>query len=99
MDTFGDIADSSVALVVTSPPYFAGKSYEEALGTDGIPADYLEYLGMLRDVFAECVHKLEPGARTAVNVAHLGRQPYRSLSAEVTALCQATAPLLREEIT
>jgi DNA modification methylase len=42
--------DASVALVVTSPPYFAGKAYEEALGTDGIPADHLEYLGMLRDV-------------------------------------------------
>src|SRR3982751_1001327 len=28
------IADGSVALVVTSPPYFAGKQYEEELGHD-----------------------------------------------------------------
>ena len=27
-----DLPDNSVALVVTSPPYFAGKEYEEALG-------------------------------------------------------------------
>ena len=37
MDAYGDIADNSVALVVTSPPYFAGKEYEEAVG-DTIPA-------------------------------------------------------------
>src|SRR6266480_3541728 len=67
----------SVALVVTSPPYFAGKAYEEALGRDGIPGSYLEYLQMLRDVFARCVEALEPGGRIAVNVANLGRKPYR----------------------
>ena len=38
------IADGSVALVVTSPPYFAGKQYEEELDRDGVPASYLEYL-------------------------------------------------------
>ena len=33
----GKVADRSVALVVTSPPYFAGKAYEEALGEGHIP--------------------------------------------------------------
>src|SRR5579863_3824026 len=50
-----EVPDSSVALVVTSPPYFAGKEYEESLGEHGVPANYLEYLRLLRDVFAECV--------------------------------------------
>jgi len=98
MDTHGDVADGSVALVVTSPPYFAGKAYEEALGQDGIPADYLEYLQMLRDVFAECVRKLEPGGRIAVNVANLGRKPYRSLSSDVIAVFEDLGLLLRGEI-
>jgi hypothetical protein len=31
------VADGSVALVVTSPPYFAGKQYEEELGAEGVP--------------------------------------------------------------
>ena len=62
------IADGSVALVVTSPPYFAGKQYEEELQRDGVPSSYLEYLQMLTEVFAECVRKLEPGGRIAVNV-------------------------------
>ena len=73
------IPDASVALVVTSPPYFAGKEYETALGEGHIPKDYVDYLEMLTDVFAECARVLEPGGRIAVNVANLGRKPYRSL--------------------
>src|ERR1700722_20678152 len=68
-----EVPDASVALVVTSPPYFAGKEYEASLGEQGIPATYFEYLGLLREVFAECVRKLESGGRIAVNVANLGR--------------------------
>jgi site-specific DNA-methyltransferase (adenine-specific) len=88
------IADGSVALVVTSPPYFAGKQYEEELDRDGVPSSYLEYLQMLRDVFAECVRTLEPGGRIAVNVANLGRKPYRSLSADVIRILQDDLGLL-----
>lgn len=89
-----DLPDGCVALVVTSPPYFAGKEYEAALGEGAIPASYLEYLGMLRDVFAECRRVLEPGGRIAVNVANLGRKPYRSLSADVIRILQDDLGLL-----
>ena len=95
-----EIPDSSVALVVTSPPYFAGKEYEtilsdsNRLAVGGVPVTYLEYLGLLRDVFAECVKKLEPGGRIAVNVANLGRRPYRSLSADVIGILQDDLRLL-----
>ena len=88
------IADGTVALVVTSPPYFAGKAYEEELGRDGVPGSYLEYLELLNDVFAECVRTLEPGGRIAVNVANLGRKPYRSLSADVIHILQDRLGLL-----
>ena len=89
-----EVPDRSVALVVTSPPYFAGKEYETALGEGGVPATYLDYLRMLEEVFDECVRKLEPGGRIAVNVANLGRRPYRSLSADVTAILQDRLRLL-----
>jgi DNA modification methylase len=93
------LADGSVALVVTSPPYFAGKQYEEELERDGIPSSYLEYLELLHDVFAECVRVLEPGGRIAVNVANLGRKPYRSLAADVIHVLQdRLGLLLRGEI-
>ncbi len=73
----------SVALVTTSPPYFSAKEYEAAMGEGHVPGSYVEYLAMLRDVFAECRRVLEPGGRIAVNVANLGRKPYRSLSRDV----------------
>jgi DNA modification methylase len=93
------VVDSSVALVVTSPPYFAGKEYEEALGQGHVPGSYVEYLDMLTEVFAECVRKLEPGGRIAVNVANLGRKPFRSLAADVTSILQdRLGLLLRGEI-
>ena len=88
------VVDGSVALVVTSPPYFAGKQYEEELERDGVPSSYVEYLQLLTDVFAECARKLEPGGRIAVNVANLGRKPYRSLAADVIRILQDDLHLL-----
>ena len=94
----GAIVSNSVALVVTSPPYFAGKEYEESLGENGVPGSYFEYLALLRDVFEECVRVLEPGGRIAVNVANLGRRPYRSLAGDVTEILQELGLLLRGEV-
>jgi DNA modification methylase len=88
------VEDGSVALVVTSPPYFAGKQYEEELEREGVPGSYLEYLDFLGEVFEECTKKLEPGGRIAVNVANLGRKPYRSLSADVVKILQDDLGLL-----
>lgn len=93
------VADRSAALVVTSPPYFTGKEYETDMAAGHVPSSYVEYLEMLRDVLAICLAKLEPGGRMAVNVANLGRKPYRSLSADVISIIQDDlGMLLRGEI-
>ena len=93
------IPDRSVALMVTSPPYFAGKEYEADLTAQGVPASYIEYLEMLRDVFSESLRTLETGGRMAVNVANLGRRPYRSLAADVIRILQDDlGMLLRGEV-
>jgi site-specific DNA-methyltransferase (adenine-specific) len=64
-----------------------------------VPSSYLEYLELLTDVFAECARKLEPGGRLAVNVANLGRKPYRSLSSDVIRILEhELGLLLRGEI-
>ncbi len=93
------VADDSVALVVTSPPYFAGKEYEADLASGRTPASYGDYLSVLREVLAVCLRKLESGGRMAVNVANLGRKPYRSLSADVISILQDDlGMLLRGEV-
>ena len=107
IDELNALPENSVALVVTSPPYFVGKDYELAVTGDGkttdeaarIPETYFEFLEMLRGVFAECCRVLEPGGRIAVNVANLGRKPYRSLSADIINILQDDlGMLLRGEV-
>ena len=93
------VADRSVALVVTSPPYFAGKEYESDLASGTVPASYADYLEMLTEVLAACMRKLEPGGRMAINIANLGRKPFRALSADVISILQDDlGMLLRGEI-
>lgn len=94
-----EVADRSVALVVTSPPYFTGKEYETDMAAGHVPSSYVEYLEMLHDVLSVSLRKLEPGGRMAINVANLGRKPYRSLSADVISILQNDlGMLLRGEI-
>jgi site-specific DNA-methyltransferase (adenine-specific) len=69
-----ELPDSSVHLMVTSPPYNVGKDYDEDLS---LP----EYLAFLRRVWAETYRVLVPGGRACINVANLGRRPYIPLHA------------------
>ncbi len=94
-----ELPDNCIALVTTSPGYWSGKEYETAIGEGYVPSSYVDYLAMLRDVFAECWRVLEPGGRIAVNIANLGRKPYRSLSTDIVSILQDDLGyLLRGEI-
>ncbi len=64
-----NIPDSSVHLMVTSPPYNVTKEYDQDLTLD-------EYRALLRDVFAETYRVLINGGRACVNIANVGRKPY-----------------------
>jgi DNA modification methylase len=86
-----ELPDNSVALVVTSPPYAAGKDFDR----DMEPA---EFLAMLERVLVECHRVLEPGGRLAVNVANLGRKPYVLLADIVGGMCADIGYLPRGEI-
>lgn len=86
-----ELPDASVALMVTSPPYHAGKEYD----TD---ASFSDYLSLLERVFRETDRLLQPGGRAVVNVANLGRRPYVPLSHEVTARMREIGFLMRGEI-
>ena len=86
-----EIPDSSIHLLVTSPPYNAGKEYDRDLTLE-------EYRGMLRRVFQESHRVLATGGRACVNVANLGRKPYLPLHAYVIEDMLDLGFLMRGEI-
>ena len=63
-----DVADESVHLVVTSPPYWNIKPYERGEGQLGLIEDYESFLVELDKVWAECLRVLVPGGRLVVVV-------------------------------
>ncbi len=64
-----ELPDSSVHLIVTSPPYNVGKEYDENLTLE-------EYRTFLKRVWSEVYRVLVPGGRICINIANLGRKPY-----------------------
>jgi site-specific DNA-methyltransferase (adenine-specific) len=68
-ENMSDLPDSSIHLMVTSPPYNVGKEYDENLSLN-------EYRDFLKKVWAEVKRILVPGGRVCINIANLGRKPY-----------------------
>lgn len=64
-----NIPDSSVHLMVTSPPYNVSKEYDQDLTME-------EYGELLKDVFLEIYRVLVSGGRACINIANVGRKPY-----------------------
>lgn len=62
------VADESVHLVVTSPPYWTLKEYPGADGQLGHIADYEEFLEDLDDVWRHAYRALVPGGRLVIVV-------------------------------
>jgi modification methylase len=57
------IPDESVHLVLTSPPYWTLKRYNESPGQLGHVADYKEFIAALDAVWTHCYRVLVPGGR------------------------------------
>jgi len=85
------LPDSSVHLMVTSPPYNARKDYDDDLTLD-------EYTALLGRVCQETYRVLVPGGRACINIANLGRKPYIPLNAYISQIMIELGFLMRGEI-
>jgi modification methylase len=90
-ENMSELPDSSIALMITSPPYNVGKDYDLDLTLE-------EYLAFLKRVLNETARVLIPGGRIALNVANLGRKPYIPLNAYIVRLASSLGLLMRGEI-
>ena len=57
------VSDESIHLIVTSPPYWTLKRYNERIGQLGAVADYEEFMDELDKVWRHCFRVLVPGGR------------------------------------
>jgi site-specific DNA-methyltransferase (adenine-specific) len=63
-----EVEDSSVHLVVTSPPYWKLKDYGEEEGIGQKPTSYEDYFESICSVFRECVKKLVSDGKLIINI-------------------------------
>lgn len=90
-----ELEDSSVQLVVTSPPYWQLKDYgtENQIGFDN---SYEEYINHLNLVWEECYRVLNPGCRMMVNIGdqfaravYYGRYKVIPIRTEIIKFCES----------
>lgn len=62
------LAEQSIHLVVTSPPYWTLKRYNGHADQLGHVADYDEFIAALDEVWKNCYRALVPGGRLIINV-------------------------------
>jgi site-specific DNA-methyltransferase (adenine-specific) len=90
-EDMSEVADQSVHLVVASPPYCVGKDYETE-------QSFEDWLVLMKRVCAEMSRVLVAGGRVCINVAGIGRNPYRPTHYYVTGIMLDLGFLMRGEI-
>ncbi len=86
-----DIPNSSLHLMITSPPYNVSKEYDNDLSLN-------EYLSLLKNCFTETYRVLVDGGRACINIANIGRKPYIPLSDYVSKIMIEIGFNMRGEI-
>lgn len=89
--------EQSIHLVVTSPPYWTLKRYNEHAAQLGHVADYDEFNAALTEVWKNCYRALVPGGRLIINVGDVclsrrknnGRHTVVPLHASIQEKCKA----------
>jgi len=88
------IADSSVHLVITSPPYWQLKDYGSK-NQIGYHESYEEYINNLSLVWKECYRLLYPGCRLCINIGdqfarsvYYGRYKVIPIRTEIIKFCE-----------
>lgn len=89
------VKDSSVQLIVTSPPYWQLKDYG-VNNQIGFNDSYEKYINNLNLVWKECERVLSPGCRLCINIgdqfaraAYYGRYKVVPIHAEIIRFCEA----------
>ena len=89
-----EIETESMHIIITSPPYEAMIDYDKYEDNKG----YAAYIPMMKKVLSECYRVLVPGGRICINIANIGRNPYRPMKFLISELLIKAGFLLKGEI-
>lgn len=98
------IPDSSVHLVVTSPPYWNAKNYSQGIEGDlGNVGDYDRWCAEIGRVWAACHRVLCPGRKMFINIMNLPKKEAKSfrtinLVGHTVDLCERIGFIYKREI-
>ncbi len=70
-NSMSSVKDSSISLIVTSPPYWNKANYGKMKGNIGLIKNYKEFLQSIEPIFKECYRVLETGRRLCVVTANV----------------------------
>ena len=73
------LADNSVGLVVTSPPYWNKADYGRGAENLGNFGNYRQFFEQIRPVFQECYRVLQPGRKLCIVTAHVNQHTNHGL--------------------
>lgn len=76
-----ELPDACVDMIVTSPPYFVGKEYNEGaeyINFQEVDKEWENFVSWLTDIFKECSRILKPSGKLAINIddRHVGLKTY-----------------------
>jgi DNA modification methylase len=74
-----DIADNSIGLVITSPPYWNKADYGDGTDNLGTTRGYLSFIDSLEPAFKEAYRTLSPGRKLAVVTANVNQHTEHGL--------------------
>lgn len=75
----GFLEDDSIALIVTSPPYWNKASYGSGKHNLGSISNYREFIVAIRPVFVECLRVLRPGRKVCLVTANVNQHTDKGL--------------------
>ena len=99
-----DVADNSVHLAITSPPYFNAKMYSEAQAGDlGNVHDLSHWLAEIKKVWQEVFRVLQPGRKFFLNIMNLSVRENKSfrtlnLSGKNIDICEQVGFIFKRDI-
>jgi len=97
------ISDSTVGLIVTSPPYWNKADYGKNKKNIGSIDNYGKFLDSIKKIFEECYRVLQPGRRMCIVTANVHQNTEDGLltfplTSDYTTLCQNIGFRLVNEI-